>query len=323
MRAFAVPRPGVASSAATPAGAAPPRSAAHRLEIGDPIVEVADRADGSARSDEPTPERLESPDPGTPRRTSAARRGGDGSPRGTCAGHPVDPDRATPGSRVSIRSTWSHIALRPAIAERIASARIGPGAGPSAGRTGPTSARYLGSRRRGAGRRGPASRRSATPSAASTRSAGFASVIVTPRARASRRPGAAARPPRRARASWRSPSGPAARRCVPGTPRSVSMRSQRALGRQRPGAPVIGQQRREVLVEQALRLGVVDRHERLDPAVQVAVHQVAGADVATRAAPPFSKRQIRECSRNSPMIERTRIRSDSSRRPGRACTRRG
>ena len=33
-------------------------------------------------------------------------------------------------------------------------------------------------------------------------------------------------------------------------------------------------------------------------------------------SPPFSKLQIRECSRNSPMIERTRMRSETPGRPG-------
>jgi hypothetical protein len=33
-------------------------------------------------------------------------------------------------------------------------------------------------------------------------------------------------------------------------------------------------------------------------------------------SPPFSKPQIRECSRNSPTIERTRIRSEMPGMPG-------
>ena len=42
--------------------------------------------------------------------------------------------------------------------------------------------------------------------------------------------------------------------------------------------------RREDLVEQPARLRVIDRHERLDPAIEVAVHQVAGADQPLRVA---------------------------------------
>ena len=58
----------------------------------------------------------------------------------------------------------------------------------------------------------------------------------------------------------------------------------RALGTERPGQRVVGQVDVEDLLEPVLQAGVDDRDERLDPAVEVAGHQVGRADVARPAA---------------------------------------
>ena len=60
---------------------------------------------------------------------------------------------------------------------------------------------------------------------------------------------------------------------------------------------------------------VADPHQHLDPAVEVAVHQVGAADPVLRRRRRCAKWKIRECSRKRPTIERTRM---FSRQPGHA-----
>ena len=60
-----------------------------------------------------------------------------------------------------------------------------------------------------------------------------------------------------------------------------------------------------IVADRGLRLVVLDRGDRLDAAVQVAVHPVGRADVGRAAA--VLELQMRACSRKSPMMDRTRM----------------
>ena len=63
---------------------------------------------------------------------------------------------------------------------------------------------------------------------------------------------------------------------------------------------------------------VADPHQHLDPAVEVAVHQVGAAEPVLRGRRRCRSEITRECSRNRPTIERTRMFSDSPGTPGRS-----
>ena len=90
----------------------------------------------------------------------------------------------------------------------------------------------------------------------------------------------------------------------------------RRVGLELPRPAVVGEHHLDDLGEARLGLVILDRHDRLDPPVEVAIHQVGRPDVPLARRRRCSKPQMRECSRNSPTIERTRMRSETPGRPG-------
>ena len=210
------------------------------------------------------------------------------------------------------RSAGAGRRTRPAQARRRPCRCSGPRPG-SSGR--PIGRSEPGQRRRPlrSGRRRPGRRRGISARSRRARSSSSARIQ-----RRVRRAGRASRRRPAAGAAWCGgrrrrgprPSAPrTCRRCRRG--RSISsVRRQVASGpscqERRSSASMTSM----ISASRAARLGVVDRDHGLDPPIEVALHQVRRADVPL-GSPPLANPQIRECSRNSPTIERTRMRSDT------------
>ena len=107
-------------------------------------------------------------------------------------------------------------------------------------------------------------------------------LIAPPSCAGVERAGTGARAPRRRRerpgrerplfsSSWVS--------IVPGRPVSSSVRRHVASGPELPGPPVVREHDLDELREPRARFLVLDRHDGLDPPVEVAVHEVGRADV--------------------------------------------
>ena len=249
------------------------------VEVLDANVEVADRAEGIGEVGEAVAKRSRLPRPvGVAGRTAAPNEGGAWR-RGSAAGRRSRPGRGWQALARAAAGPGAHMALRPATPNG-SPASIPAGAAPSESMRG-ASADSLGGRiGRGAGRFGLRRLRARLPSGDGSGSSASGSISVVA---ASRHAHGSSEPrPACARCGTRRVLGSLCgarledllRVDRAGDPRQALGPLPAAVGRQHPRPPVVGEHRPDDLVDLESRVRVVDGHERLDPAVEVAVHEV-------------------------------------------------